>query len=153
MMALLISFAIYYLILVVVCFLVVGQGQDALYDEAPPGIGLKVALGSLILAAVLTYTKSTFATMFTDEIGKTVIQAILWFGVFALVFRFHPWHALGIGLGTMLIVTGLATMAVESLTTRATAGRFETQSVAPPPRRPAFGGTRPAAPSPAPAAK
>lgn len=146
------SFAVYAFVLFVVCFLVVSQGHDTLYDEPPPGIGLKVAAGSLLLAAVLTYTHSSFATMFTDEIRFTVVQAIIWFAVFALIFRFQPWHALGIGLATMLIVTGLATMGVDSLTDRSTAGRFETQAIAPPIRRPAFGGARPAAPTPAPAA-
>jgi hypothetical protein len=35
--------------------------------------------------------------------------------VFTLIFQFHPWHALGLGIVTMLLVTGLATMGVDSL--------------------------------------
>ena len=163
MMAFLVSFALadhptpvaflaYYLILYVVCFLVVSQGQDALYDEATPGFPWKVAAGSLLLAAMLTKTRSSFATMFTDDITWTVLQAILWVGVFMLIYRFQPWHALGIGLATMLILTGLASMAVESLLSRTPTNRAETRGIAPPVRRPAFGNGQAARPD-APAAK
>ena len=144
---LLTSFAVYYLVLFVVSFLVVSQGQDALYDEPTPNFEWKVAFGAGILAAVLTYTHSSFATMFTDDFGATVIQAIVWFAVFALVYRFHPWHAAGIGLATMLIVTGLATMAVDSMLSPRPTDRFESKQLAPPLRRPT-GGT-PALPKPA----
>ena len=147
----LISFALYYLILFVICFLVVNQGQDALYDEAPPGAGWKVALGSLLLAAMLTWTRSSFATMFTDDITKTTLQAILWFGVFTLIFRFHPWHALGIGLGTMIISSVLATMAVQSMLERRPAERFESKAVSTPIRRPVY--SAPPVSKSAPAAK
>ena len=47
----------------------------------------------------------------------TVLQAIVWFGVFTLIFQFHPWHALGLGIATMLLVQGLATMGVNSILT------------------------------------
>ena len=151
MVSLLVSFAVYYLILFAVCFLVCSQGQDALYDEPTPGLVAKVLLGSLLLAMMLTYTRSSFATMFTDDIGKTAIQGILWFGVFVLIFRFHPWHGLGIGLATMLIVTGMATMAVESMTSKTPTQRYETKSISTPIRRSAAGGA--ARPAPAPAAK
>ncbi len=154
MVSLLLTFAIYYLVLLVVCFLVVSQGQDALYDEATPGFEWKVAFGSLILAGVLTWTHSSFATMFTDEIGKTVLQAIVWFAVFVVIYRFHPWHGAGIGLATMLIVTGLATLAVDSIFAPKSAERFESQQVAKPVRRPVYSAPQPkAAPAPAPTAK
>ena len=143
---LLTSFAVYYLVLFVVCFLVVSQGQDALYDEPTPNFEWKVALGAGILAAALTYTHSSFATMFTDDFGKTVIQGILWFGVFTLIYRFHPWHAAGIGLATMLIVTGLATMGVDSMLSPRPTNRFESKQVTTPLRRPT------GAPAPKPAA-
>ena len=154
MLSLLLTFAIYYVVLFVVCFFVVSQGQDALYDEATPGFEWKVAVGSLLLALLLTWTRSSFATMFTDEIGKTVLQAIVWFGVFVLIFRFHPWHGAGIGLATMLIVTGLASLAVESLFAPKSTQRFEAQQVAKPIRRPAYAAPQPTqAPAPAPATK
>lgn len=156
MVSLLITFAIYYLTLLVVCFLVVSQGQDALYDEPTPGFEWKVAFGSMLLAALLTWTRSSFATMFTDEIGKTTLQAIVWFAVFTLIFRFHPWHGAGIGLATMLIVTGLATMGVESMLAPKATERFESKAVAKPIRRPAYAAPQPgkaAIPTPVPATK
>ncbi len=153
MVALILPFAIYYLVLYVVCFLVVSQGQDALYDEPTPGFAWKVALGSFLLAAMLTWTHSSFATMFTDDFGKTALQAILWFGVFVLIFRFHPWHGAGIGLATMLIVTGLATMGVDSMMSPRPTERFETKGIAPPIRRPAYGAPQPSKPAGAPVAK
>jgi hypothetical protein len=53
--------------------------------------------------------------MFTSNILSTIFQAIVWFGVFTLIFQFHPWHALGLGIATMLLVQGLATMGVNSI--------------------------------------
>ena len=61
---------------------------------------------------------ASYESMFTTNIIWTVLQGIVWFGVFTLIFQFHPWHALGLGLATMLLVTGLATMGVESLLTK-----------------------------------
>jgi len=154
MVSLLLTFAVYYLVLFVVCFLVVSQGQDALYDEPTPGFEWKVAFGSLLLALLLTWTRSTFATMFTDDIGKTALQAIAWFAVFVLIFRFHPWHGAGIGLATMLIVTGLASLAVESMFAPKSTQRFEAQQVAKPIRRPAYAAPQPGKDAfPAPATK
>ena len=149
---LLLAFAVYFFVLFVACFVVVNQGQDALYDEPTPGMGWKVTFGTLILAVMLTWTHSSFATMFTDDFGKTALQGILWFLVFLFVFRFHPWHALGIGLATMLIVTGLATMAVESMLNRRPSNRYETKAIAEPIRRPSFSAPRVAPPG-TPAAK
>ena len=145
MVSLLVSFAIYFFVLFVACFIVVSQGQDTLYDEATPGAAPKVLLGSFILAVALTWTHSSFATMFTDDFGKTAIQGILWFGVFTLIFRFHPWHGLGIGLATMLIITGLATMGVDSLLSKTPTERFETKAISTPIRRPAYSAPRPGA--------
>ena len=153
-LASLVPFGLYYLILFVVCYLVVSQGQDALYDEPTPGFEWKVAFGSLILAGLLTWTRSSFATMFTDDLGKTVLQAIVWFAVFVVIYRFHPWHGAGIGLATMLIVTGLATMAVESMLAPRSVERFESKAVAKPIRRPAYAAPQPRQnTAPAPTAK
>lgn len=114
---------IYWLVLFVVCFVVVEVGQDQLYDEVTPHAGLKVLGGSLVIAAVLTTLRAkglpaSYESMFTTNIIWTVLQGLVWFGVFTLILQFHPWHALGLGLATMLMATGLATMGVESLLTR-----------------------------------
>jgi hypothetical protein len=74
----------------------------------------------LVIALVLTILRAkglpaSYESMFTTNIIWTVLQGLVWVGVFMLIFQFHPWHALGIGLATMLLVTGLATMGVESL--------------------------------------
>ena len=56
--------------------------------------------------------------MFTTNIAWTLLQGVIWFGVFTLILQFHPWHALGSGTATMLMVSGLATMGVESVLSR-----------------------------------
>jgi hypothetical protein len=111
---------IYWLVLFVACFVVVEVGQDQLYDEVTPRAGLKIAGGSFVLAALLTALRAygfaaSFDSMFTYNIGWTLLQGVVWFLVFMFVFQFHPWHALGLGVVTMIIVSGLATMGVESL--------------------------------------
>ncbi len=111
---------IYWLVTFVGCFVVIEIGQDQLYDEVTPHVGLKVTGGSLLLALMLTafYYKglpASFDSMFTNNILCTVFQAIVWFGVFTLIFQFHPWHALGLGIATMLMLQGLATMGVNSI--------------------------------------
>ncbi len=111
---------IYWLVMFVACFVVVEVGQDQLYDEVTPHAGLKVGGGSLLIAVLLTVFRAkgvpaSFESMFTTNLIWTVLQGIVWFGVFVLIFQFHPWHALGLGLATMLLVSGLATMGVESL--------------------------------------
>jgi hypothetical protein len=137
---------IYWLVLFVACFIVVEVGHDQLYDEAPPHAGLRVAGGSLLIAIFLTWlrwmgTAASYDSMFTTNIVWTVLQGLVWFGVFTLIFQFHPWHALGIGVVTMLLVSGVATMGVDSVLTRSAAtpqpqratvsGRPVRQSVAP----------------------
>jgi hypothetical protein len=133
-------FLIYWLVMFVGCYVVVEVGQDQLYDEVTPHSGLKVAGGSLLIALLLTVLRAkglaaSYDSMFTTNIIWTLLQAIVWTGVFILIFRFHPWHGLGLGLATMLLVTGLATMGVESLlakpatTTQATRASVPNQPV------------------------
>ncbi len=117
---------IYWLVLFVSCFIVVEVGHDQLYDEITPHAGLKVIGGSLLIAILLTWlrwmgTPASYDSMFTSNIIWTVLQALVWFGVFTLIFQFHPWHALGLGIATMLLVTGLATMGVDSVLTKTAA--------------------------------
>jgi len=116
---------IYWLVLFVACFIVVEVGHDQLYDEIAPHAGLRVGGGSLLLAILLTWLKATgappsYESMFTTNIAWTLFQGVVWFGVFTLIFQFHPWHALGIGLTTMVLVSGLATMGVDSLLSKET---------------------------------
>jgi magnesium-transporting ATPase (P-type) len=125
------AFLIYWLVIFVACFIVVEVGQDQLYDEVTPRAGLKVGSGSFLIAALLTALRyfevpASFESMFTTNIAWTLLQGIVWFGVFTLILQFHPWHALGLGIATMLLVSGLATMGVESIlapSPRTAAGR------------------------------
>jgi hypothetical protein len=106
---------IYWLAMFVTCYTVVEVAQDQLYDEVTPRSGLKVLLGSFILAALLTWLHPSFETMFTNNIAWTVLQGIVWFAVFTLIFQFHPQHAAALGILTMLIVPGAATLGVDSI--------------------------------------
>jgi hypothetical protein len=111
---------IYWLVLFVACYVVIEIGQDQLYDEVTPRSGLKVLAGSFLLAALLTALRkyghpASFESMFTTNIAWTLLQGVVWFGVFTLIYQFHPWHALGLGIATMLVVSGLATMGVDSI--------------------------------------
>jgi hypothetical protein len=138
---------IYWLVVFVGCYVVVEIGQDQLYDQVTPHVGLKVAGGSFLLALVLAtfYAKGlpvSYESMFTTGIMWTVLQAIIWFGVFTLIFQFHPWHALGLGILTMLMISGLATMGVDSVlkptpatasTPAAAVNKPVRQSLGPPP--------------------
>ena len=117
-LALLLPFLFYWLILFVVCYAVVEFGQTYLYDETTPSAALKVAVGSAILAIVMTWTRTEFLTMFTGDLGKTVVLGVVSFVVFTLAFRFQPWHALPIGLLSVLLISGTATMGVQSFTNR-----------------------------------
>jgi hypothetical protein len=106
---------IYWMVLFIACFTIVEFGQDQFYDEVTPHSGLKVAVGSFLLAAVATWLRPSFDTMFTSNLAWTVLQGIIWFGVFTLIFQFHPQHAAAIGIVAMLLIPGVATMGVESL--------------------------------------
>jgi hypothetical protein len=111
---------IYWLVLFVVSFVLVEIGHDQLYDEVAKHAGLRVAGGSFVLAALLTGLRASgcaasFDSMFTTNIGWTLLQGVVWFLVFMFIFQFHPWHALGLGVAAMLLVSGLATMGVDSV--------------------------------------
>jgi len=116
MFATVIAFLVYWVVFFVACFTVNELFQDWLYDEVPKHSGLRVAAGSLAFAALATWLRPTFETMFTSDIAWTALQAVVWFGVFTLVFQFHPWHALGLALVTLMLVPGLASLGVDSLT-------------------------------------
>ena len=136
-------FLIYYLILFAVSYIVVEYGQNYFYDEVTPGVSVKVGLGTLILAAILTGTRTNFATMFTADIASTVLLAIAWVGVFILIYRFQPWHGLGLAIATLLIFAGMSTLAVDSMLSPKPAGRIDTTIENKPTRRPAYGAPSP----------
>ena len=136
MMSIIWPFLIYWLVIFVACFVVVEVAQDQLYDEVTPHAGLKVTLGSLLIAMLLTALRyygfpASFESMFTSNIAWTLLQGVVWFGVFTLILQFHPWHALGLGIATMLMVSGLATMGVESILSRPAATSAAARPFAP----------------------
>jgi hypothetical protein len=132
-------FLIYYVIIYVVSYIVVEYGQNYLYDEVTSGAAGKVGLGTLIPAAILTWSHSSFADMFTSEIWKTAILAIAWVGVFILIYRFHPWHGLGLGVATLLIFAGMSTLVVDSMLKERPKDRLDTSVETKTIRRPAYG--------------
>src|SRR5512135_2853449 len=95
---------IYWLVMFVTSYIAVEVGQDQLYDEVAPMVGLKVAGGSALLAALATRLHPSFESMFMADIAWTVLQAIVWFGVFTLIYQFHPQHALVISIPMMLTI-------------------------------------------------
>jgi hypothetical protein len=128
--------AIFWLVVFVCCFAVVEFAQNYLYEEKTPAAGLKVLAGSLILAGLLTYTRTRLDTMFTDRIGLTIIQAVVWFAVFTLIFRFQPLHGAVIGIIAMCVISVLATMAVDSTSTSTQLVVRQPRVNRPAPRRP-----------------
>jgi hypothetical protein len=142
-------FLIYYLLIFVVSYIVVDYGQYYFYDEVTASAPAKVALGALILAAILTKTHSNFATMFTSDIASTVILAIAWSGVFILIYRFQPWHGFGLAMATLLIFAGMATLVVDSMLTPRSTQRYDTTKEYKPVRGPASGVTIQPKPAPA----
>jgi hypothetical protein len=143
-------FLIYYLALFVACYVLVEYGQYFLYDEATPHFAAKVALGAAILAGLMTWIRPGFATMFTSDITGTVLLGIAWFGVFVLIYRFHPWHGAGIGLAAMVLLSGTIGLVVDSMLTPRSLARIDTSRPAEKPvRRPTFGGPQAPAPTPA----
>jgi hypothetical protein len=148
MFAIIWTLLIYWLVMFVLSYVAVEIGQDQLYDEATPHAGLKVAGGSFVLAAMLTYFHPTFESMFTTNIAWTVLQALIWVGVFIFIYQFHPWHAAAIALPLMLISSGFATMGVDSVMTPTRATRPASKLNTSQPIRKSLG-----APAPPPAAK
>lgn len=108
-------FLMYWLFLFIALYMVAEYGQYYIYESPLPYNGPKALGGGFILALVLMWSRTSFDTMLTSEIGTTVLQGIVWFLVFTFVLRFHPLHGAVLGVLIMLIVPGLASMAVDSL--------------------------------------
>lgn len=150
------SFLVYWVVAFVGCFTVVEMAQDALYDEVTPRAGLKVTLASFLLALTMTYFHPSFETMFTANIATTAFQGIVWFVVFMFVLQFHPWHALGLGMLIMCLVSPLATMGVDSMLApddQVQRIRRGASAATQPVRRSLSPSAAPPSPAPAPAAK
>jgi hypothetical protein len=113
--SILLPFLVTWLVYFVAIYALVEFGQNYLYDETTPGAGLKVAIASFVLALVQAWARTSFDTMFTSELPKTMLQGIVWFVVFTLVLRFHPPHAFGIGLVAMLLLAGASTLVSNSM--------------------------------------
>lgn len=113
--ALILPFLMYWLILFIALYMVAEYGQYHIFESALPYNGPKALLGGFILALILLWTRTSFDTMLTSGIGMTVLQGIAWFLVFTFVLRFPPKYGAVLGVLTMLVVPGLATMAVDSL--------------------------------------
>ena len=116
-MGVVLPFLVYAMIMFVVSYIFVEYGHKYLYDEVPPRVALKVALGALVMAAVLTWTRTSFETMFTADIHWTALLMLVWAGVFILIFQFQPLHGASLALVAALLVPGLATIAVQGVTT------------------------------------
>lgn len=134
---------IYWLVMFVTSSIAVEVGQDQLYDEVTPMVGLKVAVGSLLLAALATWLRPSYESMFTAGVAWTVLQGIVWFGVFTLIYQFHPQHALAIGIPMMLIIPGLATLGVDSMTKPTPIAAPRPRGISKPLRKSLSGGAAP----------
>ena len=145
------QFLLYTFICFVVSFILVEYGHKYLYDEVTPYVALKVLGGAVIMGALLTWTKSSFDTMFTADVPYTALMALVWAGIFILIYRFQPAHGAVFALVAVLLLPGLATIAVQSVTAPRVNPATVTPGKAKPPRK-SLGGP---APSPAaePAAK
>lgn len=111
------AFLLYTFIAFVVSYILVEYGQKYLYDEATPYLALKVLAGALVMGALMTWRRSSFDTMFTADLPYTALMAIAWAGVFILIFRFQPVHGAMFAVATVLLLPGMATIVVQSVTT------------------------------------
>jgi hypothetical protein len=132
-------FLVYWLILFVVCFIVCDYSQKFLYDETTPYLGAKLAGGTFVMALLLTRFRTSYDTMFTSEIHWSLLQILVWVAIFTFVFRFHPKHAASLGVGTFLVIAGMASLGVDSLMGNTPeAARKEIAKPVKPLRKPAY---------------
>ncbi len=111
------AFLIYALTSYVASYVLVEYGQKYLYDEVTPLVALKIGAGAIIMAGSLTWLRPSFDTMFTQYLPQTMLMAIVWVGVFIFLYRFQPWHGAAFAIAAALLLPGLATMAVQGMTT------------------------------------
>ena len=115
MLSYIVPFLINWLLFFVVSFIAVDYGHRYLYDEPPPSFGLRVTLGSILLALLSTFLRPTFDTMFTTGLAWTVLQMLAWVGVFILVYQFQPWHGAGFGVALGLVIPVMSALTITSL--------------------------------------
>lgn len=127
-MSIIVIFLVYFLIFYVVSYILCEYGQAYLYDEVTPKMPLKVLAGSLIMAVGMTIARPRLDTMFTSDLGWTVILSIASMVIFTAAYQFQPWHAAGFGLAAFLFVGSLATTTGESLTTSSADPRTTSQA-------------------------
>jgi hypothetical protein len=144
-----IGLLIYWLAFFVTCYLTNEIFQDQLYDEMPKYMGYRVMAGSFLLALLAAVLHPSFETLFTSNLAWTALQALVWVGVFILVFQFHPWHGLAIGLVAVLLIPGLTTMGVDNALTPSKAEVPINAKGKLPPRKSLNPGTTAPAPEPA----
>jgi hypothetical protein len=149
--SLVVPFLVSWLLIYVASYLVTEFVQNYLYDEATKGLAWRVAIGSALLAAIQTWARPSFVTMFTDSLGSTFFQALAWAVVFIFLYRFQPLHGAVTGVALMLAIAGTATLAVDSLLSSGRP-RAEVRRTAAPVRRAAGTVPTPVAPG-APAGK
>ncbi|HWE35768.1 MAG TPA: hypothetical protein VG406_04285 [Isosphaeraceae bacterium] len=137
--AMIVPFLIYWLALFVTTYITVEYGQNWLYAEPTRHFPIKVAVGTFALAALLTVLPLEYATMFTTSKHWLLLQAVIWFVVFTLLFEFHPPHAFVISVVMILTIPGLASMAVGSLRESRRPATIATPTVAPLGPRPSGG--------------
>lgn len=143
------AFLLYTFIAFVVSYIIVEYGQKYLYDEVTKYVGLKVLAGALVMGGLLTWTRSSFDTMFTADLLRTALMAIAWVGVFILIYRFQPGHGAMFALAAVLLLPGLATIAIQSVTKPAVNPATVSRTIQKPIRK-SLGGS---VPEPHPAAK
>ncbi len=128
MFSTIVIFLVYFAIFYVISYILCEYGQNYLYDEVTPNMPLKVLAGSFVMAIAMTWARPRYDTMFTSDIGWTIIQGMLAAGIFTVAYQFHPWHGAGFGLAAFLFVGGIATMTGESLTTTSADPRTTSQA-------------------------
>jgi len=116
MTTLLIAFVLYALIFYAVCYVVTENAQNFLYNQPVQGMPWRVGIVALASAALATWLKPSFDTMFTSEWYWTLLAAVIWFTLFLLVLEFEVVHAAAVGLVTMVLIWGLAGLAVQGVT-------------------------------------
>jgi hypothetical protein len=106
---------LYWLVFFVASYFVMEQAQNYFYDEVTKGAPWRVALGSFIFAALLTWRNPTTLDMFTSRIGETAMLAIVAWVVYVLILSYHPQHAAFVGPLSVIFVAAVTALAVESL--------------------------------------
>ena len=99
-------------------FFATEQIQQYLYDQVVTGLWWRAMVSATPLAVLLVAHPMRMDTMFTEQFGWTVLQALSWFAVLWIVCRYLVPHALLVGVVLFVTLAPLTTMAVDSLASR-----------------------------------